>query len=61
MANSIPIRDPMAYPKLARALVLPKKLNGPYRRLHTNQALRWLALQIRGSVERAGSPAKDFQ
>jgi hypothetical protein len=43
------------------ALVLPKRLNDLYLRVHIDQVLRWLARQMQGSVERAGSPAKDFQ
>ena len=61
MGNSIPELDPTFYPKSVRALVLPKRLNDLYLRVHIDQVLRWLARQMRGSVERAGSPAKDFQ
>ena len=61
MANSIPELDPIFYPKSVRALVLPKRLNDLYRRVHINQVSHSLARQMRGSVERAGSPAKDFR
>ena len=61
MANSTPKLDPTAFPKLTRELVLPKKLNDLYQRVHIDQVLRWLGRQMPDSVERAGSLAKDFQ
>jgi hypothetical protein len=61
MVNSILKLDPTSFPKLTRGPVLTKKLNDLYPRVHIDQALRWLGRQMQGSVERAGSLAKDFQ